>query len=202
MKKSSRQKNRNTDPVKKDNLENLISSEFDSLTENQKITELKDELESVKAEKIQFHQIAQRAQADLINYKNRTEQEKKDIRDKSKHQIILKLISVIDDVERAINSLPKNSDSNDWQTGIELIQKRLINTLESEGVTKINPLNQQFDPFTCEAILYQENKDAQDGQVTEVMRPGYIINEKILRPAQVIVAQNETYKNQEENNNA
>ncbi|MQG18910.1 MAG: nucleotide exchange factor GrpE [SAR202 cluster bacterium] len=202
MKKSSRQKNRNTDPVKKDNLENLISSEFDSLTENQKITELKDELESVKAEKIQFHQIAQRAQADLINYKNRTEQEKKDIRDKSKHQIILKLISVIDDVERAINSLPKNSDSNDWQTGIELIQKTLINTLESEGVTKINPLNQQFDPFTCEAILYQENKDAQDGQVTEVMRPGYIINEKILRPAQVIVAQNETYKNQEENNNA
>ena len=104
MKKSSRQKNRNTDPVKKDNIENLISSEFDSLTENQKITELKDELESVKAEKIQFHQIAQRAQADLINYKNRTEQEKKDIRDKSKHQIILKLISVIDDVERAINS--------------------------------------------------------------------------------------------------
>ena len=149
-----------------------------------------------------MQQVAQRSQADLINYKNRTEQEKTDIREKSKHNIILKLITVVDDVERAIASLPKNSDSDVWQTGIELIQKTLVNALESEGVSKINPLNQTFDPFTCEAILYQETKNATEGQVIEVIRTGYMINEKILRPAQVVVAQNETNKNQEENNNA
>ena len=205
MKKSSRQKNINQDDCKKD--QKSSSKESDSqtsqnLTKDQIIEQLKNEFEALSEEKSRLQQVAQRYQADLINYKNRTDQEKIDIREKSKHNIILKLITVVDDVERAIASLPKNSDSDGWQTGIELIQKTLINALESEGVSKINPLNQSFDPFTCEAILYQETKNASEGQVIEVIRTGYMINEKILRPAQVIVAQNETIKNQEENNNA
>lgn len=204
-KKSSRQKNSNQDNCKEDN--NIYSEESDSetnkkLTKDQIIEQLRNEFVSINDEKTQLQQVAQRSQADLINYKNRTEQEKTDIREKSKHNIILKLITVVDDVERAIASLPKNSDSDVWQTGIELIQKTLVNALESEGVSKINPLNQTFDPFTCEAILYQETKNATEGQVIEVIRTGYMINEKILRPAQVVVAQNETNKNQEENNNA
>ena len=204
-KKSSRQKNSNQDNCKEDN--NIYSEESDSetnkkLTKDQIIEQLRNEIVSINDEKTQLQQVAQRSQADLINYKNRTEQEKTDIREKSKHNIILKLITVVDDVERAIASLPKNSDSDVWQTGIELIQKTLVNALESEGVSKINPLNQTFDPFTCEAILYQETKNATEGQVIEVIRTGYMINEKILRPAQVVVAQNETIKNQEENNNA
>lgn len=204
-KKSSRQKNSNQDNYKEDN--NIYSEESDSetnkkLTKDQIIEQLRNEFVSINDEKTQLQQVAQRSQADLINYKNRTEQEKTDIREKSKHNIILKLITVVDDVERAIASLPKNSDSDVWQTGIELIQKTLVNALESEGVSKINPLNQTFDPFTCEAILYQETKNATEGQVIEVIRTGYMINEKILRPAQVVVAQNETNKNQEENNNA
>ena len=204
-KKSSRQKNSNQDNCKEDN--NIYSEESDSetnkkLTKDQIIEQLRNEFVSINDEKTQLQQVAQRSQADLINYKNRTEQEKTDIREKSKHNIILKLITVVDDVERAIASLPKNSDSDVWQTGIELIQKTLVNALESEGVSKINPLNQAFDPFTCEAILYQETKNATEGQVIEVIRTGYMINEKILRPAQVVVAQNETNKNQEENNNA
>ena len=204
-KKSSRQKNSNQDNYKEDN--NIYSEESDSetnkkLTKDQIIEQLRNEIVSINDEKTQLQQVAQRSQADLINYKNRTEQEKTDIIEKSKHNIILKLITVVDDVERAIASLPKNSDSDVWQTGIELIQKTLVNALESEGVSKINPLNQTFDPFTCEAILYQETKNATEGQVIEVIRTGYMINEKILRPAQVVVAQNETNKNQEENNNA
>ena len=204
-KKSSRQKNSNQDNYKEDN--NIYSEESDSetnkkLTKDQIIEQLRNEIVSINDEKTQLQQVAQRSQADLINYKNRMEQEKTDIREKSKHNIILKLITVVDDVERAIASLPKNSDSDVWQTGIELIQKTLVNALESEGVSKINPLNQTFDPFTCEAILYQETKNATEGQVIEVIRTGYMINEKILRPAQVVVAQNETNKNQEENNNA
>ena len=204
-KKSSRQKNSNQDNCKEDN--NIYSEESDSetnkkLTKDQIIEQLRNEIVSINDEKTQLQQVAQRSQADLINYKNRTEQEKTDIREKSNHNIILKLITVVDDVERAIASLPKNSDSDVWQTGIELIQKTLVNALESEGVSKINPLNQTFDPFTCEAILYQETKNATEGQVIEVIRTGYMINEKILRPAQVVVAQNETNKNQEENNNA
>ena len=204
-KKSSRQKNSNQDNCKEDN--NIYSEESDSetnkkLTKDQIIEQLRNEFVSINDEKTQLQQVAQRSQADLINYKNRMEQEKTDIREKSKHNIILKLITVVDDVERAIASLPKNSDSDVWHTGIELIQKTLVNALESEGVSKINPLNQTFDPFTCEAILYQETKNATEGQVIEVIRTGYMINEKILRPAQVVVAQNETNKNQEENNNA
>ena len=205
MKKSSRQKNNNQNNLEKDKScfsENSDSSENEDMTKDQIIDQLKKELESLDQEKSQFHQIAQRSQADLINYRNRTEQEKKDIREKSKHNIILKLITAVDAVERAIGSLPKNSDANEWQTGIELIQKTLIQTLESEGVSKINPLNQPFDPFSCEAVLYQETKNAIEGQVIEVMRTGYMINEKILRPAQVIVAQNKNNKTQEENNNA
>jgi len=205
MKKSSRQKNSSKNNLEKD--ESCFSEKSDSskkknITKDQIIDQLKNELELLGQEKSQFHQIAQRSQADLINHKNRTEQEKKDIKEKSKHNIILKLITAVDDVERALNSFPKNSDPNEWQTGIELIQKTLIQTLESEGVSKINTLNQPFDPFNCEAVLYQETKNAIEGQVIEVIRTGYMINEKILRPAQVIVAQNENNKTQEENNNA
>ena len=111
-KKSSRQKNSNQDNCKEDN--NIYSEESDSetnkkLTKDQIIEQLRNEFVSINDEKTQLQQVAQRSQADLINYKNRTEQEKTDIREKSKHNIILKLITVVDDVERAIASLPKNS---------------------------------------------------------------------------------------------
>jgi molecular chaperone GrpE len=94
----------------------------------------------------------------------------------------------VDDLERAMKNCPTEIASTEWAQGIELIYRKLLSLLEAEGVTKIEAEGQPFDPNLHEAISHEEVEGYQEGQIIEVVKQGYRVGERVLRPALVRVA--------------
>ena len=148
----------------------------------------KEHFDEIVREKDQFRSIAQRAQADLVNYRNRATQELEEARRTVKFGLLTRFLAIADDLSRAVDSVPDDADQN-WSAGILLVLRNLENIFEMEGVKKINALGTQFDPYLHEALLYEENEDANEGEIMTVIQEGYSINDRILRPSRVVVAQ-------------
>lgn len=152
------------------------------------IEPLPDPMEDVERERDQFKAMAQRAQADLVNYRRRVEEERQELQRNANSNLIAKFLSVVDDFERAIDMLPEDAASAGWQEGLLLVKRNLENLLESEGVSKIEAAGKHFDPWEHEAVHYLETQDSEDGTVIQVFRDGYRLHDKVLRASQVIVA--------------
>ena len=152
------------------------------------IEPLPDPIEDMERERDQFKAMAQRAQADLVNYRRRVEEERQELRRNANADIIVKFLAIVDDFERAIAMLPDDESAAGWQEGLVLVKRNLDNLLESEGVSKIEAAGKDFDPWEHEAVHYMETQDADDGTVTQVFREGYRLHDKVLRASQVIVA--------------
>lgn len=150
------------------------------------IEPLPDPMEDMERERDQFRALAQRAQADLVNYRRRVAEERQELQRNANSSLILKFLSVVDDFERAIALLPE--DAAGWQEGLMLVKRNLDNLLESEGVSKIEAAGKPFDPWEHEAVHYLETPDADDGTIIEVFRDGYRLHDRVLRASQVIVA--------------
>ncbi len=145
------------------------------------------QLAEANRERDQFRALAQRAQADLANYKRRAADDNRQSLLNSKADILRKFLAVVDDFGRAIDMLPADANPA-WREGISLVQRNLVSVLESEGVTKIQSAGAPFDPSHHEALAHQETPDIPDGAIALVTREGYLLNDRLLRPAQVIVA--------------
>ncbi len=152
------------------------------------VTELREQLEEALREKGQFRTMAQRSQADLTNYKRRVEDEKAELRRSTNSELLLKMLSVVDDMNRALPHVPDDAVAPGWLEGLHLVQRNVASILHAEGVSKIDAVGKPFDPWESEAVHYQETYDAEDGIVIEVLRHGYKLHDRVLRPAQVIVA--------------
>ena len=145
-------------------------------------------IEELGREKEQFRSQAQRAQADLVNYRNRAFQEIEESRRIVRFEVISKFLNVVDDLERAIGNIPSDMDES-WYEGITLVLRSLENSLTLEGVEKIDALGETFNPHLHEALMHEERSDAEDGVVVDVIQAGYKIRDRVLRPARVVVAQ-------------
>ncbi|MCH8089938.1 MAG: nucleotide exchange factor GrpE [Chloroflexi bacterium] len=126
----------------------------------------------------------QRAQADLINYRKRMEQEKEELATFANATLIASLLSILDDFERAQNSMPSSITGITWVEGVFMMHKKLLAILESHGLSKVEALGQDFDPNLHEAVLYGEGDD---GKVVEELQKGYKLRDRVLRPAMVQV---------------
>jgi len=129
----------------------------------------------------------QRAQADFVNYKNRVQRDQELMKSVMKGDIIKKFLPVLDDLERALQNRP--ADSGAWVGGIELIQKKLQSILESEGVMRIEAEGLPFDPNFHEAISHEPSETVGSGHVIAVVQNGYMLGDRVIRPAMVRVAQ-------------
>ena len=105
-----------------------------------------------------YKSIAQRAQADLVNYRNSAIQELEESKRTVQFGLLSRFISVVDDLERAMENLPEESQ-NEWSEGIALVLRNLEKILELEGVVQIESLGKPFDPKEHEALLYEENTE-------------------------------------------
>ncbi len=130
----------------------------------------------------------QRAQADLSNYKKRVEQERKELTESACSALILRLLPVLDDFERAEGSIPEESKNLPWVDGIRIIEKSLRQILEREGLTPIEAEGEPFDPCLHEAVSCCPGKE---GMVIKEVKKGYTVNGRLLRPACVIVGEGE-----------
>ncbi len=151
--------------------------------------ELEARLEEADRERGQFREMAQRAQADLANYRRRMEEERGDIFDAAASRVVNKLLPIVDDLQRALDQAPSAGEEAPWVEGVRIIEKNLKALLESEGVTSIEAEGKPFDPWEHEAIMSLQSNEHEPGVVAQVIRPGYKMRNKILRAAQVAIAQ-------------
>jgi len=144
-----------------------------------------------------YKSLAQRAQADLVNYRNRATQEIEETKRVVQFGLLSRFISVVDDLERAMENLPEDAQS-EWSEGVALVLRNLEKILELEGVVQIESMGKPFDPREHEALLYEENTENEDGVIINVIQQGYRLNERIIRPARVIVSKFIEEENQED----
>lgn len=127
-----------------------------------------------------------RLAADFQNYKRRVEKEKNDIYAYANEKLMVELLNVIDNFDRA---LAVESIDAGMKEGMLLIFKQLINVLEKCGLEEVSAEGQDFDP-NCHHAVQTENSDAHcNGQITKVLQKGYTLNKKVIRPSMVIVAE-------------
>ena len=150
---------------------------------------LLDELEETKAQAAEYLDGWQRAQADFSNYKKRMKREQAQIYQTTTGSIIKHYLDIIDDLDLALKNRPEDGDGASWANGIELIYRKLLTILENEGVAPMEVEGELFDPNFHEAITSEPNDDYESGQIIEVIKNGYLIGERVLRPAMVRVAQ-------------
>ena len=169
---------------------NNLGSEEDSTEVPETSIDSNEEIDHYKS-------IAQRAQADLVNYRNRASQEIEEAKRAVQFGVISRFISIVDDLERAVENVPKEAQT-EWKEGVELVLRNLEKALELEGVSQIESLGKSFDPREHDALLYEENSDTEDGLILNVIQQGYRLNERIIRPARVIVSKFTEQENQED----
>lgn len=130
----------------------------------------------------------QRERADFLNYRKRIERENALLHQNLTGQIIKKYLVILDDLERALKSRPAQGDGAVWSQGVELISRKLATILDGEGLKPIEATEAMFDPLLHEAITHEDSPDHQSGQIIEVVQQGYMLGDRVLRPAQVRVA--------------
>jgi len=127
-----------------------------------------------------------RSQAEFQNYKKRIERDNELTYASMKGDIVKKVLPALDDLERALQNRPVDDA---WASGIELIARKLQNILESEGVKRIEAKGAAFDPNFHEAITHEPSEEVESGHVIDVVQNGYMLGERVIRPALVRVAQ-------------
>ena len=146
-------------------------------------------LEETEREKAQFKALAQRAQADLINHRKRADEERQELVGNAGAQVILRVLPVLDDVERALAQAPAEASQAEsgWLEGFRLIERKLSGILAAEGLQRIEAEGAVFNPFEHEVVGHSEAEGHRDGEVLQVTRQGYRMNGRVLRPAHVVV---------------
>ncbi len=164
--------------------------------EETKVEEVEDvevvETEMVSAEEFESVQVALaekendllRSMADFANYKKRVERNRVQERQDMKGDIIKRFLPVMDDMLRALQDAPEDP----WADGVQLIYRKLEGVLEAENMKRIEAEGVEFDPNFHEAIGEVESDEYESGQVVEILQEGYMLGERVIRPAMVRVA--------------
>jgi molecular chaperone GrpE len=162
-----------------------VEEEPEELSELEK---LQKELEEARTQAAEYLDGWQRAQAEFSNYKKRQEAERAQVRAFANANLLRKLLPIVDDFERAATTLPPDLAQLTWCGGIFMIRHKLDGVLESEGVKPIETEGQSFDPRYHEAVTHEEIPGYEEGQIISEVQRGYILDERVLRPALVRVA--------------
>lgn len=150
---------------------------------------LSQELEEAQAKAEEYLNGWQRALADFTNYKRRIERDQQQTMQNTVGSVVKRYLPILDDLERALNNRPKDGEGAVWANGIELIYRKFLMSLEADGVKSMQAEGQMFDPNLHEAISQEPSQEHDSGQIIEVLQKGYLIGERVLRPAVVRVAE-------------
>ena len=152
------------------------------------VASLKKALAEEKAKAEDYLASWQRAQADFINFKRRTEQERNETVKLASATLMLNLLPVLDDLERALENVSGKLAGLTWVDGVHLIYRKLQAILEGHGLSEIKALGEPFDPNLHEAVLHGEGEE---GKVIEELQKGYKLHDRVLRPTMVKVGKKE-----------
>jgi molecular chaperone GrpE len=149
---------------------------------------LRDQLAQAQAQAAEYLDSWRRATADFSNARKRLQREAEEYRATAAMRVIEKLLPISDDVNRAFENLPADQADRDWVNGFRMIQRKLDQLLESEGVAAIPTVGQTFDPARHHAVTHEEAEGYTAGQIIGEVARGYTLGERVLRPSMVRVA--------------
>jgi molecular chaperone GrpE len=152
------------------------------------VAELQDALAAKTAEAERLQDRLLRLQAEFENWKKRAAREKADFLKFANEELILKLLPVLDNLDRAILSAPAEGPGAALRDGVEMTARLFRSTLERAGVTAVQALGQPFDPSVHQAVAQVEAAGAEDPVVVEEVQKGYLLEGRVLRPAMVKVS--------------
>lgn len=161
-----------------------MSSDVEQLSAE--VEGLRKKLEEAASKTTEYKDSWLRSQAEFQNYRKRIERDNELTYLSLKGDIIKKILPVLDDLERALQN---RSGDDAWASGIELVARKFQNILQTEGVKKIEAVGVEFDPNLHEAISHEPADGVQSGHVIGVVQNGYMLGERVIRPALVRVAQ-------------
>lgn len=154
----------------------------------QEVSKTKAELESARKEVEDGETRYARLQADFDNFKRRTRLEKEDLARYASEKVIVQLLPVLDNFERAVAAMEAQGAHN-LISGLTMVQRQVLDILAKEGLQAIADVGQPFDPNRHDAVMHEEASEAfPDGTVTQELQKGYLLKEKVIRPAMVKVA--------------
>lgn len=152
-------------------------------TETDKLAAALAEIDSLKDKYL-------RQVAEFDNYRKRTLKEKTELILNGGEKVLSALLPVLDDLDRAMQNIEKSTDVETLKEGVSLIMDKLTKTLQGQGLQKMDAIGKMFDTDFHEAVaLIPSTEEAQKNHVIDCVQPGYMLNEKVIRHAKVVVGQ-------------
>ncbi len=179
-------KSKKSKKSKKEEVEEVVAEVIEAeMVSGEEFAALQDELEVSKAEISSKQDELLRSLAEFSNYKKRIERDQILRQQTMKGDIVKRFLPAMDDMLRAL----ENASEAPWVEGIQLIYRKMEAVLEAEGITRIEADGAVFDPNFHEAIAQVASEEHESGQVVEVLQQGYMLGERVVRPAMVRVAE-------------
>ena len=156
----------------------------------EELTQLRTELEEARQKECEYLTGWQRERAEFFNYKKRIEREQAQGGQNAFANAIRRYLDIADDLERALKSKnrPSEGEGAIWADGIDLIHRKMLAAFEADGVKTIDTSGKFFDPNMHEAISHEDSSGHESGEIIEVVQPGYVLGERVIRAARVRVA--------------
>jgi molecular chaperone GrpE len=144
--------------------------------------------DEVRRQRDEYYDLLLRKTAEFDNYRKRTDRERLALAESAASDLIKELLPLVDDMERALKADATADSAESYRRGVELIYRRLMDILRKRGVTPIEALGADFDPYYHQAVAHDPADGHRDGEIIEEFRRGYMLGERLLRPAMVKVA--------------
>jgi len=150
--------------------------------------EEKEELKGLEEQLASEKDRVLRLSAEFENYKKRKQRESDEFKKFANETIFRQFLTAVDNLERAISSSEENPDDGGLLEGVKLTHKEIIKLFESFNVKSVEAENQPFDPNFHQAVTQEENNEIPENTVSKVLQKGYLLHDRLLRPAMVIVS--------------
>jgi molecular chaperone GrpE len=152
------------------------------------VTALLQELEESKEKQAEYLDGWQRARAELANARKRFQREQQQAYTNAKADVLVRLLPIMDDLERAFGAVPEDLSDAGWIEGIKLVLRKFDQLLKQEGVAPIEAAGQEFDPYYHQAVTHEPSETVPSGHVIEEIQKGYKVDDRVLRPSIVRVS--------------
>jgi molecular chaperone GrpE len=159
------------------------------------VDDIAERLAEAERETEQFKRLAQRAQADLVNYRNRVKNEQEVMQARTVQRVVTRFIEIADQLEKALEPAVSSGVESQWVTGVEAIYQNLLHVVKAEGFDRFDAHGEEFDPRRHDALLTSPSDQHPPNSVMNQLAAGYTRNGEVVRPAQVVIAESPTEEN-------
>ena len=144
-----------------------------------------DPLEDLRRERDSLQDRLLRTAAEFDNYRKRMDRERRELADSTAGEVVSELLPIVDNLERALQAA---AEDDPLRKGVELIHRQMLDLLRKRGVKPIEALGTDFDPNFHQAVIHEESTEHREGEVMAELQRGYVVGDRLLRPAMVKVA--------------